>query len=299
MKSTISNSEISQLSFMCNNDAFPMMKTLSILSFSAALSAALLFAPEAKAGGLDACGDIFVEAEANCEVVVDGGCTAQCEPVAFNASCAAEGAIGCRGDCNLDVEATCTASCQTTCETDCNVDPGAFDCRASCEGNCSGQCSSRCSADANSAECQASCESTCSLECGASCEVTPPQADCTAQCEGSCGGKCSAEVNLDCQIDCQSDLYVECKADLQGGCEAQCETPEGALFCDGQFIEVSNIDACANALRDLLNAEVEFHAEAEGSASFSCSVADEPSRGGWGLLGFGAMCLLALGRRRD
>lgn len=275
-----------------------MTKTISILSFSAALAAALSFAPEASAGGLDACGDIFVDAGANCEVLVEGGCTAQCEPVAFNASCAAEGAIGCQGGCNLDVEASCTASCQGTCEADCNVDPGAFDCRASCEGNCAGDCSARCSAESNSAECQASCESTCSLECGASCDIDAPQADCMAQCQGCCSGECSASVNLDCQIDCQADLYVECKADLQGGCEAQCSAPEGALFCDGQFIEVSNIDSCANALRDLLDIEVEFSAEAEGSASFSCSVADEPSHGAGALLGFGALCLLALGRRR-
>ncbi len=270
-------------------------KALSFLSFSAALASTLLLAPVAEAGGLDACGDIFVDAGANCEVLVEGGCTAQCEPVAFTASCAAEGAIGCQGSCNVDANVDCTASCQGSCEADCNVDPGSFDCRATCEGNCSGDCSARCAGDSNSAECQASCESTCSLECGASCDINAPQADCVAQCQGCCGGECKADINVDCQISCQSDLYVECKADLQGGCEAQCQTPSGALFCDGQFIEVSNIDACANALRDLLNANVEF--QAEGSASFSCSVADEPSGG---VLGFGALCLLALGlRRRD
>jgi MYXO-CTERM domain-containing protein len=276
-----------------------MTKTLSFLSFSVALASALAFAPEARAGGLDACGDIFVDAGANCEVLVEGGCVAQCEPVAFNATCAAEGAIGCQGGCNVDADVECTASCQGSCEAECDVDPVAFDCRAACEGNCSADCSSRCSADPNSAECQASCESTCSLECGASCDVAPPEADCMAQCQSCCSGECRASINLDCQIMCQSDLYVECKADLQGGCEAQCESPEGALFCDGQFIEVSNIDACAEALRDFLDIEVEFQAEASGSASFSCSVADEPSRGGIGLLGFGALCLLALARRRQ
>ncbi|MFV8754670.1 hypothetical protein ACNOYE_29335 [Nannocystaceae bacterium ST9] len=267
------------------------------LSFSLiALVGTLSFSSEARAGGLDACGDVFVDAGANCEVLVEGGCKAECEPLAFNASCAAEGAIGCRGDCNVAADVECTASCQTSCEVDCNVDPGAFDCRASCEGDCSADCSARCSADSNSAECQASCESTCSLECGASCDIDAPEVDCVAQCQGCCSGECKAEVNLDCQIDCQADLYVECKADLQGGCEAQCETPQGALFCDGQFIEVSNIDACAQALRDLLDIDVDFSASAEGNASFSCSITDQPR--GFGALGFGALCLLALGLRR-
>lgn len=267
----------------------------TFLSLSSVLLASLTFVTEAHAGGLDACGDIFVDAGANCEVLVEGGCTAQCEPVAFTAACAAEGALGCSGGCNVDADVQCTASCQGSCEAECEVDPGAFDCRAACEGNCAGNCSARCSADPDSAECRASCESTCSLECGASCDINAPEADCVAQCQGCCTGECRADINVDCQIDCQADLYVECKADLQGGCETQCETPQGALFCDGQFIEVGNVDACADALREFLDIEVEF--EAEGSASFSCSVVDDPSRGG-ALLGFGVMCLLAAGLRR-
>jgi hypothetical protein len=120
---------------------------------------------------------------------------------------------------------------------------------------------------------------------------------------GSCSGECRADVNMDCQIDCQSDLYAECKVDFQGGCETQCESPSGAIFCDGQFIETSNIDNCVDALRDLLNASVEFEAEASGSASVSCAVTDEPAgpagRGAGALLGFGLLCLAGLSRRRE
>jgi hypothetical protein len=275
-----------------------LRNTMKFLAGAVALAAFSLYAPEANAGGLDACGDIFVEAEANCEVIVEG-CDIACEPVALNAACAAEGSLGCQGECNVDADVECTASCQGTCEADCNVDPGSFDCRASCEGNCSADCSGRCAGEVDSgarAECEASCQGTCSAECDGSCNIEPGEADCMVQCQSCCNGECRADINMNCQIGCQADLYVDCKADLQGGCTGQCNNPEGALFCDGQFIDVSNIDACAAALRDLLNIEVEFHAEASASASLTCSVTDEPR--GAALLGFGLLCLAGLAWRR-
>ncbi len=273
-----------------------LRNTMTFLAGAAALAAFSLYAPEAKAGGLDACGDIFVDAGANCEVLVEGGCEAACEPVAFNASCAVEGSLGCSGSCNLDADVECTASCQGSCEAECDVDPGSFDCRASCEGNCASDCSARCAGSNDGGECEASCEATCSLECDGACNIEPGEADCMAQCNSCCTGECRADINMDCQISCQSDLYVDCKTELQGGCEVQCSKPEGALFCDGQFIEVSNVDSCIDALRDLLDIEVHF--EAEASASFSCSVDDEPTRGAGALLGFGLLCLASVARRR-
>lgn len=272
-----------------------MRNTLSFLIGAAALAAISLHSPHAEAGALDACGDVFVEAGANCEVLVEGGCTAQCEPVAFTASCAVEGSLSCQGQCNVQADVACTTGCQGSCEQECEIDPAAFDCRASCEGSCSADCSADCAADSNSAECEASCKSTCAAECDVGCNVDASQTDCVAQCQGCCAGECTAQINMNCQIGCQSDLYVDCKADLQGGCETQCEAPEGAIFCDGQFIDVSNIDNCAAALLDALNVDVEF--EAEASASLSCAVTDEPVRGGAALLGFGLLCLVGLGVR--
>ena len=58
-----------------------MKKPFSFLSF-AVLSLSMFYAPDASAGGLAACGDIFVEGGANCEVVAEGGCTVQSEPAA-------------------------------------------------------------------------------------------------------------------------------------------------------------------------------------------------------------------------
>jgi len=277
-----------------------MRKTLSFLVGAVALSAASLYAPDARAGALDACGDIWVDAAASCEILVEGGCKAECTPPAFTAVCAVENTLSCSGSCDADVDVECTASCQGGCEAECNVDPGSFDCQASCEGSCSGDCSARCSADPDSAECEASCKATCSAECDASCDIDPGSVDCVAQCSACCDGECRADINMDCQIGCQGDLYADCKLGFQGGCETQCEAPEGALFCDGQFVEVtkSNLDGCVNALRDLLDIEVEFEAEGSASGSVRCSVGEEPTRGAAALFGFGLLCLASIRRRR-
>jgi hypothetical protein len=134
-----------------------------------------------------------------------------------------------------------------------------------------------------------------------------------ARCEASCEGRCEAEANVDCQVDCQVSGYVDCEASLTGGCTAQCEAPEGALFCEGQWVDADDVDACIDALRTLLEVEVDASArgscmsgggaamcEGEAEASASCAV-------GWGrtprqglplvLLGLGLVALVRLRRR--
>lgn len=79
-----------------------------------------------------------------------------------------------------------------------------------------------------------------------------------------------AEANLDCQVDCQAEGYVECTAELEGGCEAACQSPEGALFCDGQYIDHGgNLENCVAALEAALSIEVDT--SATGMATSSCS----------------------------
>ncbi len=223
---------------------------------------AVAAAPDVAHAGIEACGDISIQADAHCEVVAEG-CELHCTPPAVEAACAAELYANCEGECEASASASCEASCSADCYAQCEIDPGAFSCQAACEADCSGSCEARC--DSNDSECWAACEATCSAECGASCEVTPPQADCAAQCEASCSGSCEAEASLDCQIDCQADYYAECKVDLQGGCEAECSDAGAALFCDGQWVDHgNNLQECIAALEQGLQGEV------EGSAQFEC-----------------------------
>ena len=59
----------------------------SVTGLAALLS--LTIAPPVRAQSLDACGDIHVEASAECTIETGIECTAQCEEFKFEASCAA------------------------------------------------------------------------------------------------------------------------------------------------------------------------------------------------------------------
>jgi hypothetical protein len=277
-----------------------LAKPLSFLVSCAAFAAVAFVTPEAQAG-IEACGNINLGGSASCEFVASGGCETMCTPFSFQAACAGQGAIDCRApeQCSLTADVACTGECQGSCEAECEINPGSFECagacRADCSGSCGGDCSAKCEADGGGAECQgqceASCEASCSTECDASCEVVPANADCVAQCEGCCGGSCTADVNFDCQIDCQADLQVSCEAEMQGGCETACSRPEGALFCDGQFVNYDAVEECVDALLDELNIEVSGYAECSGNSceaggSISCFTTIDPERPFGGLLAF-------------
>jgi hypothetical protein len=59
--------------------------------------------------------------------------------------------------------------------------------------------------------------------------------------------------------------YASCESNLQGGCTAQCSQPQGALFCNGQYVSIDDtqLQQCESQLASLLNINV--------SASASCS----------------------------
>ena len=280
------------------------MRIAALLLGAAGLTASLVAAPTAQAKGLDECGDLYFQAEGEfeCEVYVDPPeCKAKCEPLSFQAECAAELKVGCDGQCNLQADVECTASCETSCTAECMG--GNFDCEAHCEGSCVADCDAQCAGSANGGECRASCEATCQGECGASCNVTEPS--CEAQCSGSCQGSCEAEVNMDCQVDCRAEGYVSCEANLQGGCEVQCDSGDGAMFCDGQYVQSTNIDDCAAALAAAFDIEVQYYADAECSgnsckaeAGCSCATVPTDSEFSFGLLVLGMASFGLAGARR-
>jgi hypothetical protein len=268
-------------------------------------------ASTAHAQGLDSCGNIHVEAEAQCEVIAPGvQCEAQCTPIKIEAACSARLVAECDGECNFTPPQNCSVDCQAGCSGECTVDPGMFDCAASCEAGCSGECSGKCSAAANKAECMGACEGTCSAKCEGGCDVVAPEASCEGKCEASCDTQCEVEADLDCQIECQADAQADCVLEVEGSCKADCQTTEGALFCDGQYIDHGdNLEECVTALEAVINANVKFQAEgssscdngscrAEGSAEASCAAIPGTSHKGAGaalLLGAAAVFV---GRRR-
>jgi hypothetical protein len=90
-------------------------------------------------------------------------------------------------------------------------------------------------------------------------------------------------------LDAQGQGYATCEATVQGSCEADCKKPDGALFCDGEYVDHNGtVDECIAALQKALptiNVDVSARGssscaanscQAEGSASASCAFA--PSR---------------------
>ena len=137
--------------------------------------------------------------------------------------------------------------------------------------------------------------------------MVPASAECDARCEASCSGSCEADANIDCQVDCQASGYIDCRLDVQGGCEAACDLQEGALFCDGQFIDHGdNLVECIESLQDLLDIEVEGYVrgecddnscEGEAGGALSCGVGRSGGAAGGGIL-IGLAALAGVRRRR-
>src|SRR5262245_53092024 len=94
--------------------------------------AAVLGTSGVASAGIADCGNIDVEANAMCEVEVEGGCTAHCTPVSFEAACAGKLEASCTGMCNGSFEASCKTDCQADCTGRCDVNPGMFDCNVDC-----------------------------------------------------------------------------------------------------------------------------------------------------------------------
>ena len=277
------------------------------------LSAALLDAGRGRAHAQDLadCGNIYVEASATCELDPPSiDCDVACQPIHLEAACAGEAYLKCEGGCDANIDVGCSGKCEATCDAMCNADPGEFDCQAYCQADCSGSCQASCQSSANKSECEASCKGSCTGDCDASCRVRPPKVECKADCKASCTGSCHAKANVDCQVKCQSKFYVDCKARLTGGCQGQCTSQEGALFCEGNYVDTNNnLDSCVEALRQKLDVQVEGYSEgmcangtcageAGGSASCSALPGTRGSPSAWLSLGLMAGVGIVFARRR-
>lgn len=286
-----------------------MRFTAKLALFAAGLLAPLAIAQTAHAG-IAACGNIHVEANAECEVRGGIECEGMCTPVTVRAQCAGDLAWECRGGCegNLEVDVECSAGCNTDCMAECEADFEAFDCQGSCFADCEASARAQCSTGDD--ECFAAAEGSCEAECEVSCDRPSASVDCSGSCEASCEGSCSAssEAYLNCQVDCQRPEFPSCEASIQGGCEVACETEQGALFCDGNYVDHDgNLEECLDSLRGLLNVMVSGSAscsgnscEAEGAISCSCTAGDaQQDMQGGALFVLGGLFLFGLSRRRN
>jgi hypothetical protein len=96
---------------------------------------------------------------------------------------------------------------------------------------------------------------------------------------------------------------------MKGGCEAQCTEPDGALFCNGSYVDTgNNLQNCIDALKAELNITATASAsgscsgnqcQGEAEASASCAMTPNPVRGAGSIAGLGLVIgALAWMRRR-
>ncbi len=205
------------------------MKLLHFFAAAAAVGV-VSFASSGVAYAGDAggpCGNFNFTSGLACKIEVSGGCTASCTPLNFE--------VGCSGGCQVLPDPACSNPCETTCSATCA--PTTIDCLSGCHGECDQQLTTTCQQQDPTADCVTQAKAQCDTHCNSSCST--PSTNCAQVCT-CCDGSCSAQINFQCDF--------QCFARLQGGCTTQCNDPSGAIFCNGQYVEASDVQACISYL---------------------------------------------------
>ncbi len=163
----------------------------------------------------------------DCTIEVSGGCSAQCQPINFE--------VGCTGGCTATATTSCTGDCTTQCVAQCINNPGQLHCFEGCHAECDGKVTNQCMMMSGSSDCVSQAKAQCDIHCKSTCNVDL-DTSCNEHCTKCCNGGCTTQANFACDY--------KCFADLKGGCDIQCSDPKGAIFCKGQYVHASDIDAC-------------------------------------------------------
>ena len=272
---------------------------------------ALLVAAPARADIFSDCGGAVFKGTEMCKADISDSCDVACQPPHVQLACDAQLEASCSGGCNAMLP-SCQSSCEAGCSGTCSANPGTFDCKTDCQGTCEGNCMGACASAADTTTCQGQCTASCSARCNTQCSGTPPSADCQGQCALSCQGSCSGQANLSCDINCQAMGSVNCTSMLSEKCTAACMS-HTAIFCDGNFINATDANACISDLKAVFNITVtgyasassgcdggtcEAQAAAGGSVSCSAAPANEGPFGASLVAGLGVAVGGAVFRRR-
>lgn len=278
----------------------------------------LLGAPNVALASLDSCGGVYLVGEGQCKYVPTEECTTECETVAMTTSCAAKLYAECEASCTASATVECEETCAPVCNTDCETiemdsekPPNAM---GLCMSDCQQTCNDKCADAENVGRCRSSCAHTCGEKCENRCGEIEDTVACETKCEPVCTGSCEGEANAECQIQCQSETFTECETELVEKCETECTQTGGAIFCDGQFLNHTDLEDCAAELEAELNISVDVTLDVDVSVgddasgddddddvNVGCSMApgSTPSSGGkGGMLALGGLMLWQLSRRR-
>jgi MYXO-CTERM domain-containing protein len=242
---------------------------LILLSWLASMAAWFAVASPAYAE-LDACGGIFLSADAGCEYRPKQECMTQCMTVAVEESCVSEVYAGCESECTTtateDCQNTCTHSCVDSCTTE-TTTAKAPSCMDLCLSDCQSDDDDACGSATHKGPCgrcqKHNCEKRCQDKCGGSAEQptkVTTTTECMPTCTDACAASCTAKVNTQCQVDCQERTYTNCEQKMVEQCNTECKDKGGAIFCDGQFVNADNTQSCADELSAKLKINIDIDA---------------------------------------
>lgn len=271
------------------------MRYLSSSLFALSFASASLLSSGAEAAG--PCGNFAFDAngQLSCSIKVKAECTANCGVDKLTANCA--------GQCTAMASTTCSKDeCGVQCLKQCN--PELLDCFQGCHDECDAPTIALCKQKHPQEDCVKQGVAQCDIHCKNNCKV--PDSTCEEHCNNCCVGACQTQANFDCDFGCT----VEVKAH----CNAKCSAPTGGIFCNGQYVDASDVEACISYLA---TQGVKVDVSARGSATATCdgdgcagvgdlkatgcAAAPTPGRyaaGGLATLGLALGALVAAGRRR-
>ena len=231
--------------------------------FIASVPFVVLFAAPAVATAqteLPSCGGVFVSGDANCQFVTRQDCSDHCEVVSVEQSCAAELYSSCETECTTDAGMTCTETCQPVCVEQCTGDPAPASSDDMCHRNRPADCDSKCAGAENGNRCHAACSHTWDRKCGDRCHHDDNAVSCSDKCVTACDGSCVSTSDTTCQINCQTNSFQSCETTTTERCHTECTNRGGAIFCDGQFLNASDLESCASELLDKVSIHVDISA---------------------------------------
>lgn len=265
-----------------------MINRVHVLVSSALALAGLAALPASSArADLEACGGVFLSAQSACEYRPKEECMTQCMTVAVEQACVTQEYNECETSCtqtaSTECEAGCTSSCQDQCTTTATTS-SAPTCMELCLDDCGGDDNGYCGHSTHQSACGRCAKHNCEKRCEAKCGDATNQpkvtttTECMPTCSIACSASCTAKVNTQCQVDCQERTYTQCEQKMVEQCQTDCMQTGGAIFCDGQFINASNAQSCADELLGKLKIDIDVKASVQTVGDSASNAVDKAGK---------------------
>jgi len=241
------------------------IRIISGLSASALLLGFSILPSTAHAKALDKCGGIFLTAQSSCEFKPIQDCMTTCSTSSVEQVCAEKTYTTCGTSCTTTDTTSCTMTHSDSCTQQCDSISSKSShevCVSECTDSCTNHAVSKGSFGGDMDKCSKNCSHDCEARCD-SCSTTDQSTDCNTKCSSITDSECKEEVNRDCVLDCQTNNYESCQTETVNTCTTSCHDKGGAIFCDGQFLDASDLKACA----EQLSAEFSFNIDVSASVT--------------------------------